>query len=43
MWNYVFFKAYLEWKSKTEHTGIESFVVSKIEENDTSWYKFKEF
>lgn len=26
MWNYMFFIAYLDWKEKTEYSGIESFV-----------------
>lgn len=40
MWNYVYFIAYLNWKDKQEHTGIESFVVEKIELNDASWFPF---
>lgn len=26
MWNYMYFFAYLDWKEKTEYSGIESYV-----------------
>jgi hypothetical protein len=37
MWNYLFFIAYLKSKSEKEHTGIESYIVEKLAERETSW------
>jgi hypothetical protein len=28
MWNYIFFRAYLDWKPRTEYNGVESYVES---------------
>jgi len=41
MWNYVFYKAYLNFKEKTEFNGYESYVHDKIEKNDISWFPIK--
>lgn len=40
MWNYIFFTAYLDWKEKTDYSGIESYVAKKLEEEDESWVPF---
>jgi inositol 1,4,5-triphosphate receptor type 1/inositol 1,4,5-triphosphate receptor type 3 len=40
MWNYLFFIAYLKYKDKTEYSGTESFVASKLEEDDLCWVPF---
>lgn len=41
MWNYVFYRAYLEWKDPTEFDGNESFVFEKIQNADLSWFPIK--
>jgi hypothetical protein len=38
MWNYVYFIAYLDEKSETEYTGIESNIHFKIKNHDYSWF-----
>ena len=38
MWNYVYFIAYLDEKTETEFTGIESYIHSKIKNLDYSWF-----
>ena len=40
MWNYVFFIAYLDDKSPTEYTGIETYVKERIKIKDNSWFPF---
>jgi len=37
MWNYVYLIAYLNWKDPTEFTGIETYVVDKLSDNDSGW------
>ncbi|KAL4462524.1 hypothetical protein ABPG74_000354 [Tetrahymena malaccensis] len=41
MWNYIHFIQYLEWKDRSEYTGIESYVDDLLKQNDTSWMPFK--
>jgi len=41
MWNYVYYRAYLEFKEETEYNGDESYVRSKIDDNDLSWFPVK--
>ena len=36
-WSYLFFINYLDKKDPTERTGVESFVSSKLEQEDLSW------
>jgi hypothetical protein len=38
MWNYIFYKTYLNWKVKTEFDGNETYVYSKIIVNDLCWF-----
>jgi hypothetical protein len=38
MWNYLFYRAYVEWKDITEYNGIESFVREKIDHQDLNWF-----
>lgn len=38
MWNYIFYKAYLMFKEKTEYDGNESYIYDKIEKFDLSWF-----
>ncbi|EAR98945.2 MIR domain protein (macronuclear) [Tetrahymena thermophila SB210] len=38
MWNYVNFIAYLRTKDPTDLSGIESYVMSKLEMNDVTWF-----
>jgi len=38
MWNYVFYKAYLESKESTEYNGNESYIWSKIQSADLGWF-----
>ena len=40
MWNYLFFIAYLKEKDPTELTGIEQFIIDKVEKQDLSWFPF---
>jgi inositol 1,4,5-triphosphate receptor type 1/inositol 1,4,5-triphosphate receptor type 3 len=42
MWNYLFFIAYLQNKDETEFSGTESFVFSKLEEDDLCWIPFNQ-
>lgn len=37
MWNYVFYRAYLQFKETTEYNGDESYISAKIEKMDISW------
>ena len=41
MWNYVYYRAYLEFKESTEYNGDESYVRDKIDDNDLSWFPVK--
>jgi len=41
MWNYVFYKAYLRNKEKTEFNGNESYIFEKMENQDISWFPIK--
>lgn len=41
MWNYVYYRAYLEFKEPTEYNGDETYVRDKIDENDLSWFPVK--
>jgi len=38
MWDYVYYKAYLEFKDHTEFNGNESYIWSKIQDFDLSWF-----
>lgn len=40
MWNYMHYIAYLMWKNenKDEFTGIESYVMEKLNNDDYTWY-----
>lgn len=40
MWNYLFFIAYLKEKDPTELTGIEQFILDKVNKQDLNWYPF---
>jgi len=37
MWNYIHFIQYLEWKERSEYTGIESYVQDLLDQKDTYW------
>lgn len=41
MWNYVYYRAYLEFKETTEYNGDESYVRDKIENSDLRWFPVK--
>lgn len=41
MWNYIFYKAYLEHKDVTEYNGNESYIKQKIDNYDLSWFPIK--
>ena len=41
MWNYIFYKAYIQHKSKIDYNGNETFVQKKIEAYDISWFPIK--
>lgn len=41
MWNYVYYRAYLEFKETTEYNGDESYIRNKMEDNDLSWFPIK--
>ena len=43
MWNYVYYKAYLDYKNKTEYTGNESYIKEKISLFDISWFPIKRY
>ena len=40
MWNYLSFISFIRWKNQTEYSGIESYVNSKLEDDDLSWIPF---
>ena len=37
MWNYVFYKNYLNFKNETELSGQEQYIIELINEGNTSW------
>lgn len=37
LWQYVFYMVHLRTKDASNHTGIESFVLHKFEDNEYSW------
>ncbi len=41
MWNYVYFKAYLNMKDQKELTGNESYVKEQLKTLDVSWFPVK--
>jgi len=41
-WNYIYFLLYLKKKGSEDYTGTESFVSTKIELQDNSWFPDKE-
>lgn len=41
MWNYIYFKAYVLFKDKTELTGNESYILKLVRNRDISWFPFK--
>jgi len=38
MWNYVYLKAYLDYKEPTEYNGNESYIAKKIMFSDLGWF-----
>jgi hypothetical protein len=38
LWNYLFYIGYLKSKDRTEYSGIESYVMEKIEASDVTWF-----
>ncbi len=43
MWNYVYYKAYLEEKDETEYNGNESYIHEKLMKFDITWIPVKRF
>lgn len=43
MWNYIFYINYLKRKPKTEYTGTESYIESKISGLDLDWFPIKRY
>lgn len=41
MWNYVFYKCYLNFKTHTDLNGNESYIFKKINQGDISWFPIK--
>lgn len=41
MWNYIYFKSYIEFKDKNDYNGSESYIKSKIDQQDLSWFPIK--
>ena len=41
MWNYVYYRAYLEYKERTEYNGNESYIADKLSKFDISWIPVK--
>jgi len=37
LWEYVFYMVHLNTKPISDHTGIESYVLQKFKEKETSW------
>ncbi|KRW98864.1 MIR motif [Pseudocohnilembus persalinus] len=38
MWNYMFYIAYLDWKTKNDYTGVESYIYEKLQAKDCNWF-----
>jgi len=38
LWNYIFYRAYLDFKSVAERNGIETHIAAQITSNDLSWF-----
>lgn len=38
MWNYVYYMSYLDYKSKSEFNGIETYIYNKLKSQDNSWF-----
>lgn len=43
MWNYAYYKTYLELKKKNQFNGIESYIYDKINQFDMSWFPVQRF
>lgn len=43
MWNYVYYKAYLDYKDYTEFNGNESYIYEKLSKFDISWIPIKQY
>jgi len=41
MWNYIFYKCYINFKKPTELNGNESYIYNKIKQGDISWFPIK--
>lgn len=41
MWNYIFYKAYIQHKNKIDYNGNETFVFKKLEAFDIGWLPIK--
>ena len=39
LWNYLFYIAYIKDKDSTELSGIQSYVMEKLENEDISWFQ----
>jgi len=37
LWYYVFYQVHLADKDASDHTGVESYIFSKLEEEDINW------
>ncbi len=43
MWNYLFYKYYLDWKNPTEYNGIESYIKENLNRNDIQWFPIEKY
>ena len=43
MWNYIFYKAYLQFKPKTELTGIEQDIYDMIQRDSLNWFPIRRY
>ena len=41
MWNYTYYRAFLEFKEESEYNGDESYIKDKINNFDLSWLPIK--
>jgi inositol 1,4,5-triphosphate receptor type 1 len=41
MWNYLYYKGYLQDKEETEFNGNESYIIKKIRNSDLNWFPIK--
>ena len=41
LWDYAFFRLYLETKDDTKYTGLETFCAEQIRDNKISWFPIK--